>query len=205
MSEIINGGAKFQLEPLVTPKGVVQKKGKTINFGGAVFCREQVSSKRTVQKNGKTMYEVVLDNGCRLLYPKQNSSNKASIFTFPRMGYPSTKVNVLWVYNFDGAQMTGSEMNDSLQLHNCQKCIVDVRDGNKTEEIGISRGDIVSMSGENGQSFGNKVLTDYQDKVTDENVEIKGAGVYTQGKSDYRSIFDNSNNQETSSTPAPRL
>ena len=162
-------------------------------FGGAKFDSSQIAQKRTVQENGKTMYEVSFKNGGSVKYPKQAANKNASIFAQLNESVLG-RTHDVEINNFSGAKFVGSEAwQDVVHLNGSDNSTIDVRGGNNMLEDALPGGGDLVVLENNKSSSGNKVLTDSKDNVMDKEAKIwtRGAGVHTEGdKTDINKLSD---------------
>lgn len=184
---------------------------KIITFGGAKFNANEVASKNTVQKDGKTYYVVNFKTGAKIQYPAQAAKNNAAIdvgrgesSAFMGSAYDSPKMEKIYdnlgnpgYENYTGGEGIVHQIADKYTISrfwgaeftgSAKPDDIDLK-GCTSCTVNISGGnsfsrDKVSMEADKKfVSQNNEVIMDAKDSVDTKYDRIQGAGIYHEGDS----------------------
>jgi len=177
---------------------------QTVKIGGVTFNKSDVKSSEVVEKDGKKMNSVFLQDGTHVEFPTQSTYNESSISqhnatykvckqgilhaTVEEMEDPTKKVTDF--HRMSGATITGTENEDTYNLYGCSNSKVDVsqKDG-KADTVRDSKDHTGSLFGGTDWSHDNNTFklgesdnaTVTQDTFLPKNKKYKGEGTYNSG------------------------
>ena len=143
-----------------------------IIIGGVSFNKADIKSSEKIQKDGKTLNSVFLNDGTHVVFPNQSEGNQSTISqknlvtSQPTIGYglswqndyeigpyikqediehPDKKVTTF--ERLSGAEITGTDAEDRYYLKGCNNTTVDVsQNDGKTDRVDVYKSTIRSES-----------------------------------------------------------